>query len=527
MPTSRSQGLKNELVVVYHRQPYEEVLENGKTVMREPRSPNGIIPAIKGFFSHVDKAVWVAWKKKPAAGKAQGFERRITVSDSYGNYDVVRLPLEAAKIHQFYHVTSKEALWPVIHTFPWLYSTENTHWADFREVNRRFAEAACAEAAHGAVVWVHDYNLWLVPGFVRQMRPDLKIAFFHHTQFPGPDAFNIMPWRDEIVDSLLSCDLVGFHVPRFAQNFCTVVESLRQGVVRHEAPVALPIIQRRCALSEPRVTVQLDVPGRSIVIDTCPIGTAPELIGQVVNSPEGQARTERIRRDMDAEILIVSVSRVDYAKGGRQQLEAYERLLKRRPDLHGRVKLLLVTVAAAEGMEVYRAEQQKIEQLVGRINGHFGTLHWLPIHLSTTPLVFEEVVCAYRAADIAWITPLRDGLNLVAKEFVAAKQGEAGVLVLSEFSGAAMELEDAIVVNPFSRSSLDDTLDQALAMGEAEQRERMGRMLAQVQRYDIGHWTRHVLERFAGLSVQEPEPEVLDLKLVEGADAPETAWAAP
>ena len=141
MKTPLSQDLKNELVVVYHRQPYEEVVENGQTVMREPRSPNGIIPAIKGFFSHVDKAVWVAWKKKAVAGKAPDFERRITVSDSYGNYDVVRLPLEAAKIHQFYHVTSKEALWPVIHTFPWLYSTENIQWSDFREVNRRFAEA--------------------------------------------------------------------------------------------------------------------------------------------------------------------------------------------------------------------------------------------------------------------------------------------------------------------------------------------------------------------------------------------------
>ena len=516
MPTQKE--LKNELVVVYHRQPYEEVVENGKTVMREPRSPNGIIPAIKGFFSHVDKAVWVAWKKA-AASKAPDFERRITVSDSYGNYDVVRLPLEAAKIHQFYHVASKEALWPVIHSFPWLYSTENTHWGDFREVNRRFAEAACAEAEQGAVVWVHDYNLWLVPGFVRKMRPDLKIAFFHHTQFPAPDVFNILPWRDEIVDSLLACDLVGFHVSRFAQNFCAVVESLREGVVRHEAPVSLPIIARPCALSEPRVTVQLDLEGRSIVIDTCPIGTAPAIMAKTVNSSEGKARTERIRRDMNAEILIISVSRVDYAKGGRQQLEAFERLLARRPDLHGRVKLLLVTVAAAEGMEVYRAEQQKIEQLVGRINGHFGSLHWLPIHLSTTPLAFEEVVCAYAAADIAWIAPLRDGLNLVAKEFVAAKQGEPGVLVLSEFSGAAMELEDAVLVNPYSRSSLDNTLDEALAMPEGEQRERMGRMLSQVQRYDIGYWTRHVLARFAKLSEAPARPAADGPEVLEEREA--------
>ncbi len=278
------------------------------------------------------------------------------------------------------------------------------------------------------------------------------------------------------------------------------MQSLRTGVVRHEAPPSLPITRRVCALSEPVVTTRLEVSGHSIQIDTCPIGTAPELIARMVDSPEGRECTRRIRQDMGAQTLIVSVSRVDYVKGGRQQLEAFDRLLQRRPELHGRIKLLLVTVAAADGMEVYRAEQQKIEQLVGRINGHHGTLHWLPIHHSTTPLGFDEVVCAYRAADIAWITPLRDGLNLVAKEYIAAKQGDPGVLILSEFSGAAMELEDAILVNPSSRSSLDATLDQAIDMTEQERRDRMGRLLAQVRQYDIRYWTQHVLDGFARLA---------------------------
>jgi glucosylglycerol-phosphate synthase len=253
------------------------------------------------------------------------------------------------------------------------------------------------------------------------------------------------------------------------------------------------------ALSEPKVTTALHYKGRKIVIDTWPIGTSPDLIKETVESPEGKARTAKIRADLNAEILITSVSRVDYAKGGRQQLEAFERLLKRRPELLGRVKLLLVTVAAAEGMEVYRAEQTKIEQLVGRINGHFGSLSWTPIYLSTTPLAFEEVVCAYRASDIAWITPLRDGLNLVAKEFIAAKQGEEGVLILSEFSGAAMELKDAVLVNPFSLNSLDATLDQAIDMQPEEKRSRMRNLLVHVNKYDIKYWTQHVLDKFKSL----------------------------
>jgi glucosylglycerol-phosphate synthase len=491
--------MNTELVIVYHRQPYEEVVENGEVTLREPRSPNGILPTIKRFFSHVDKAVWVAWKKSPA-GKPPSFERRITLSDSFGSYDVVRVPLDASQINQFYHVTSKEALWPVLNTFPWLYSTENTHWATFREVNRLFAEAACEQAAPGAVVWIHDYNLWLVPKFIRQLRPDLKIAFLHHTPFPSADVFNIMPWRDEILDSLLSCDMVGFHIPRYSQNFCAVAQGLRADVVRHEAPVPEPIRTVGLGMSEPVVTTHLDYQGRRILIDTWPIGTSPELISGVVDSEAGQARTASIRTNMNSEILIVSVSRVDYAKGTRQQLEAYERLLRRRPELAGRVKLLLVTVSAADGMEVYKAEQTKIEQLVGRINGHFGSMSWLPIMLSTTPMPFEEVVCAYRAADIAWITPLRDGLNLVAKEFVAAKNGEPGVLVLSEFAGSAMELKDAVLVNPFSRSSMDDGLDRALDMPQDERRARMQRLLAHVRQYDLAYWTRHVLGQFAKLT---------------------------
>ena len=491
--------MNTELVIVYHRQPYEEVVEDGQTVLREPRSPNGIIPSIKGFFRHVDKAVWVAWKKAPA-GKKAAFERRITMKESTGDYDVVRLPLDAGQINQFYHVVSKEALWPVLNSFPWLYSTENASWATFREVNRLFAEAACEQAEQGAVVWIHDYNLWLAPRFVRQMRPDLKIAFLHHTPFPGPDVFNIMPWRDEILDSLLSCDMIGFHVPRYSQNFCAVAQGLRAGITRHEAPVPEPIRTTGQGMSEPVVTASIDYQGRNILIDTWPIGTDPDTIAKTVSSETGQARTLQIRSDLNSEILIVSVSRVDYAKGTRQQLDAFDRLLRRRPELLGRVKLLLVTVSAADGMEVYKAEQTKIEQLVGRINGHFGTMSWLPIMLSTTPLPFEEVVCAYRAADIAWITPLRDGLNLVAKEFVAAKKGESGVLVLSEFAGSAMELSDAVLANPFSRSSMDDAIDQALDMPEEERHVRMQRLLAHVRKYDIAYWTRHVMGLFARLT---------------------------
>jgi glucosylglycerol-phosphate synthase len=493
--------MASSLVIVYHRQPYEEEVEGGRTVLKENRSPNGIVPALKGFIGQVDRASWVAWKKSPA-GRPVKFERRITVNDSYGSYEVVRLPLTAEQISQFYHVVSKEALWPILNSFPSLYSTDNCQWSVFREVNRLFAQAACDEAAPGAVIWVHDYNLWLVPGFVRQMRPDLRIAFFHHTPFPAPDIFNILPWRDEILDSLLECDLVGFHVPRYARNFAALVQSLRRVDALVEREVAPELQATGTALSEPVMPVSITVGGRTVRIDTSPIGTHADLIRHTVQKPDNLARVAQMRRDMAGQTVIVSIGRVDYAKGTREMLLAFERLLGRRPDLHGKVRLLVTAVAAADGMQVYRRAQQNIEQLVGRINGHHGSLAWTPILLSTTPMPFEETLCYYRAADICWVTPLRDGLNLVAKEFIAAHVNESGVLVLSEFAGAAVELQDAILVNPYSISQMDEAIDRALDMPRDEQRARMQRMDARIGRYDITHWTRHVLELFAQLRAQ-------------------------
>ncbi len=174
---------KSSFVIVYHRQPYDEVMEGGRVVYKENKSPNGIVPALKGFFSTAEDAVWVAWKQAPAAGKPM-FERTVHIKDSYGEYDVVRLPLKAEQVKAFYHVTSKEALWPILHSFPDKFNYGPVDWENFREVNRLFAEAACEQAKDDAFIWVHDYNLWLVPHYVRQIKPKARIAMFHHTPFP-------------------------------------------------------------------------------------------------------------------------------------------------------------------------------------------------------------------------------------------------------------------------------------------------------------------------------------------------------
>ena len=494
----------SNLVIVYHRQPYEEVEEDGQTVFRENSSPNGIVPTLKSFFGRVERGTWVAWKHASEPTRTP-WPRRVSFDDSWGKYDVLRIPLTPQQVRSFYHVTSKEAMWPVLHSFPWQFSAENVDWDTFVEVNRRFAEAACETAADDAFIWVHDYNLWLVPGMVRELKPRARVAFFHHTPFPAPDIFNILPWREQIIDSLLSCDLVGFHVPRYANNFAAVARGLRGATIAEQRPAARGLDAMGHALSDPDVVTALEHEGRRIVLDAWPVGTDPEAIAQVLKTEESTRALAAMRAELGEQRLIVSIGRVDYVKGTKEMLLAYDRLLERRPELHGKIKLVVTSVKAARGMAVYRTARQKIEQLVGQINGQYGRLGWSPVLLFTDMVPFEEVMRYYRLADICWTTPLRDGLNLVAKEFVAAHEGRDGVVVLSEFTGVSVELPDAVLTNPYSEGSMDRAIEQALGMDPAEVARRAQRMFAMVCDYDIGVWAEHVFEQFDKLDSRDTD----------------------
>lgn len=497
-----TQKKKSSLVIVYHRQPYQELIEDGQTVYREHSSPNGIVPTLKSFFGAVDQGAWVAWKQVDPDAQ-DGFERVVHIEDSYGAYNVSRLPLTAEQVASFYHVTSKEALWPILHSFPERYNYDAVDWPVFREVNRLFAEAAVAEAAEGATIWVHDYNLWLAPGYIKAMRPDVRVAFFHHTPFPSSSIFSILPWRDEIIDSLLACDVIGFHIPRYAMNFVSTARSLKDVEIVEEIAVEDSMTPRGLALSEPTIATRLRYQGREIRIDAFPVGANADYITQIANSEATREREQAIRESLGERRFILSVGRTDYTKGTRDMLLAFERLLERRPEVGEQLQLLVTSVAANKGMDIYRNVQMDIEQIAGRINGRYGTLSWQPLVLMTSAIPFEELIAYYRCADLCWITPLRDGLNLVAKEYVAARRDLGGALVLSEFTGAAVELGSAVMANPYSTHSMDAAIDQALDMPKGEQLSRMARMWRGVDRYDSTHWAQHTLRTFAELPHQE------------------------
>ena len=495
--------MKSSLVILYHREPYDEVVENGKTYYRDKKSPNGIVPTLKSFFSNVSQGTWIAWKQVNAKQKAN-FQQQITVEDGTGgSYNVSRIPLTAEQVKHFYHITSKEAFWPILHSFPYHFTYESSDWSNFQTINRLFAEAACEEAAEEALIWVHDYNLWLAPYYIRKQRPDARIAFFHHTPFPSVDVFNILPWREAIVDSLLCCDICGFHIPRYSENFVNVARSLCQVEVVEKGPVPDHITPVGTALAEPEMITKLRYKGQLVNIDAFPVGTNPQHILNTLHNPETQQRLAEIREQLGDRKLIIAAGRVDYVKGNREMLESYGRLLERRPELHGKINFVMTCVSAAAGMRVYKTAQTQIEQLVGRINGRFARFDWMPILLFTQPIPYADLICYYRAADICWTTPLRDGLNLVAKEYIVTHEKQDGVLVLSEFVGAAVELPEAILTNPYSIDRMDDAIDRALAMPIEEQKERMSKMYETVTKYDVQCWADRLFELFKNLQPEK------------------------
>lgn len=503
--------MKSSLVILYHREPYDEVAENGQVHYLPKKSPNGIVPTLKNFFASVNQGTWVAWKQVNAKQKTN-FQERVVVEGDGASYNVRRIPLSADQVKHFYHITSKEAFWPILHSFPYHFTYETSDWENFHTINKLFAEAAVDEAADDALIWIHDYNLWLAPYYIRKKKPNARIAFFHHTPFPSVDIFNILPWREEIVDSLLCCDIVGFHIPRYSENFVNVARSLRNVEIVKKEKVPDHITPVGTALAEPEYTSQLRYKNQLVKVDPFPVGTNPQGILSVMHKPETKKRLAEVQEAMKGRKLIFAAGRVDYVKGTREMFEAYGRLLERRPDLRGKVNMMATSVAAATGMRVYKTAQHQIEQLAGKINGQYAQFDWIPIMLFTQPVPYEDLLCYFRTADVCWTTPLRDGLNLVAKEYIVAKEGQAGALVLSEFVGAAVELPEAILTNPYSVDRMDEAIDQALEMSESEKKERMAKMYQTVTKYDVDYWAERLLQLFqAEKSGQAPNQEAVSV----------------
>jgi trehalose 6-phosphate synthase/phosphatase len=340
-------------------------------------------------------------------------------------------------------------------------------------VNEKFAERVAAVARPGDVIWVQDYQLLLLPGLLRQRLPYARIGFFLHIPFPAAEIFRILPWREEILRSLLGADLVGFHTYGYVQHFAAAV-------------AALPELDPE----EDHVWVD----GRLVRFGAFPMGIDAARFERLASAPGADDAVRTVLEQAAGRTLVVAVDRLDYTKGIKQRLVAFESLLASDPSLRDRVRLVQVAAPSREEVQSYTAFRSEIEELIGRINGAYGTMASVPVHYIHQAMPIEELVPLYRAADVMLVTPLRDGMNLVAKEFVASRVDGRGVLVLSEFAGAAEELRDAVMVNAYDAQSIAAGLSRAMHMPAAEQEARMRALRRRVATHDVHHWARAFLD---------------------------------
>lgn len=452
---------RSEFVVVANRLPVDEVVtEEGRSWRR---SPGGLVTALHPVLV-ARQGTWVGWAGGVGEAPAP-FE--------VGGVRLHPVPLHQVDLERYYEGQSNATIWPLYHDAVET-PTYRRRWREsYREVNDRFAAAAAEVAAPGATVWIQDYQLQLVPAMLRQRRPDLRIGFFLHIPFPPIELFMQLPGRTEILRGLLGADLVGFQQRLAAQNFIRLARHLLG--LRYQGN-------------------SIKVDDRTVKAGAFPISIDVAEMEQLAASPTVQARAKQIRAELgDPETILLGVDRLDYTKGIEQRLKAYRELLAEGKLSVPRTVMVQVATPSRERVEHYQTLRVRVEREVGRINGEFGRVGLPAVHYLHQSYSHTELAALYCAADVMMVTPLRDGMNLVAKEYVAARTDSSGALVLSEFAGAASELRQAFLCNPYDVDSIKEALMQAMTVPHSEARRRIRVMQRHLRSHDVDRWARTFL----------------------------------
>lgn len=426
--------------------------------------------------------VWIGWPG--VTGEDDGWRQAAQDAVAKTGYELVPVPLTDEEVELFYLGFSNSVLWPLFHDFVDRCDFDPAFWRAYRAVNRKYAAAVLASSEEGDFVWVQDYQLIQVGEFVREAgATGRRVGFFLHTPFPPLDIFLKLPWRAAILRGLLAYDVLGFQTFRDRRNFLTCLRRL------------LPEVATRTRGS----LVSARINGHELSVASFPVGIDYAAYADAAASPEVVERVAELRRDMGDRALVLGVDRQDYTKGIPQRLQAFATALERHPELHERVGFFQVSVPSREGVAEYRELKVEIERLVGEINGRFSTVGWTPVHYHYRSVPQRTLIALYRMADVAFVTPLKDGMNLVAKEYCACQVEGDGVLVLSEFAGVAAQLaEGALLVNPYDVEGMADRLVEALEMPAAERRRRMRALQERIERQDVHWWAARYLSAALG-----------------------------
>lgn len=489
----------HDFVVVSNRLPVDRVVDESGSVSWR-RSPGGLVTAMESVVEDLG-CVWVGWP---------GNVGETIAPFRLGSMQLQPVALDEEEFAGFYEGFSNDTLWPLYHDVISPPAFHREWWETYARVNRRFAEAVAEVAAPGATVWVHDYQLQLVPGILREIRPDLVIAFFLHIPFPAPGLFSQLPWRSQVLEGLLGADVVGFQRVADAANF-RAASRRRAGVPSHGNVIVLPD--------------SAGAPGRRVLAQEFPISIDAAAFDALARSEAVQRRVQEIRAELGHPgKIILGVDRLDYTKGIRHRLKAFEELLRDGEVSAGEVTLIQVASPSRERVEAYRLLRDEIEVTVSRINGDYGTIAHAPVVYLHRGFPREEMAALYVAADVLAVTALRDGMNLVAKEYVACRFDERGALLLSEFAGAADELRRAVLVNPHDIDGIKARMLEALRMPEQEQGQRMRSMRRVVFRRDVARWSQNFLRSVEAMAAAQKATEGNSSEAVP--DLPENLDAA-
>jgi len=450
-----------KLIIISNRLPLKaSKLDSGE--FEFSRSEGGLTTGLDSLQMEVEKH-WVGW---PGAF-AETDEEQEKITKHLDEFKFHPVFLTAEHIQNYYEGYSNNVLWPLCHYFYSFVEYENKYWETYKEVNEMFCQAAIPFIEPGDIVWVQDYQLMLLPQLLRKAFPGISIGYFHHIPFPSYELFRVLPERDELLQGLLGADLIGFHTYDYMRHFVSACER---------------VLDLQFKLDQ----VSLD--NRIAFVDAFPMGINYTLYYDTPMLPQVQQKALELKNSFGPHKLILSVDRLDYSKGIIHRLKGFALFLEKHPEYKEKVSMAMIIVPSRDKVDRYADLKTKIDELIGSINGMYSTINWTPVYYFYRSFDFEELVAMYHIADIALVTPLRDGMNLVAKEYIATKREDPGVLILSEMAGAAIELTDAIIVNPNDIEEIERAILEALEMPEKEQLKRLKAMQKIVAKQTVNKW---------------------------------------
>ncbi len=463
----------NNFIIVTNREPYSHFKTKKGIVCR--KSLGGVVSALDPLMQK-HRGIWIAWGSGSADFTICDSENRVIVPKNNPKYVLKRIHLSKKEIENYYYGFSNRVLWPLFHLFIEKMELNQEYWHYYHRVNKKFAQSVLNEIKKDELIWIHDYHLTLVPKFIKKEKPEAKIAFFWHIPWPPWEAFGSLPQRNDIIKGLLNSDLIGFHTSHYVKKFMECAEKIpdvklnvRKGIIKSEF--------------------------NKTKIRHVPLGISYKDFADSTFAENAVKKARRLKKLHKNRNIILGLDRLDYTKGILDRLKAYEHFLDQNPEYKEKVVLVQIASPSRNKIDEYCKMKKEIDEAVGNINGRFGNEEWTPVMYFSRKMTQQSLLAYYKAADVSLLTPLRDGMNLIAKEYTASKDDD-GVLILSEFAGAAEELQEALLVNPFNIQETADVIKTAVEMPLEEKKQRFQSLKKKVKDHDAEWWLDNFLKEW-------------------------------